>query len=140
MGYDAWQRARRVLGPTSPLSTGCLLEWARVRLQLYRFAEVEAPLLELDEALRRDEHADPGRHANVLLRLGQIRLGIGQYQAAERALLEAERLRPESNRKSAWERETRTTLADLYDAWEKSAPGAHPGQAARWRTLAQEGK
>jgi eukaryotic-like serine/threonine-protein kinase len=135
---DSWQRARRVFGLAAPLTTRCVLQWTKALLQGRHFAEAEAPLVETEAAVRRDGHANPSQHANLLTRLGEARLGLRDYAAAESALLDAERVRPEADKKVAWGTETRATLADLYDAWEKKDPGRHAGQAARWRAMAAE--
>jgi hypothetical protein len=138
--WDAWQRARRVFGPTAPPTMRSAVYWGKDQMQRGRAAEAEGPLAETEAAVRRDPRADPGLHANLLTRLAEVRLRLGEYAAAESLLLAAERLRPEADRKSPFAIETRATLADLYDAWEKAEPGHHATEAARWRALAQEAK
>ncbi len=134
---DACDRARRVFGLTSPFSVRSLLEWALEQRQRHRSAEAEARMAELETAMRADPKTDPGMHANVLTRLGEVRLDLGRYAAAEAALLEADRLRPEAQQKSSWGPETASALADLYAAWDRAEPGhGHAAQAARWRAQA----
>ncbi len=138
--WDAWQRARRVFGPTAPNAMRSAVYWGATEMKRGRFAETEARLAETEAAVRSDPHAHPGLHANLLTRLAQARLKLGRYGAAESALLEAERVRPESERTSPFGIETRKTLADLYGAWEKAEPGRHASQAARWLASAQAAK
>ncbi len=135
--HESYQRARRVFGLTSQFCVRSLLLWASEQRQRHRAAEAEAPLAELETAMRADPKSDPGRHANVLTRLGEIRSDLGRYAAAAAALLESNRLRPEAQKKSNWSTETATTLAAVYAAWERAEPGrGHAAQAARWRAQA----
>src|SRR5208337_2676841 len=88
---ESWERARRVAGLTSQFCIRSLLEWGSEERQRHRAAEAEAPVAELEAALRADPRSDPGMYANALTRLGEIRLDLGRYAAAEAALLEADR-------------------------------------------------
>ena len=134
---ESWERARRVAGLTSHFCVRSLLEWASEQRQRHRAAEAEAPLAELEAALRADPKSDPANRANALTRLGEIRLDLGRHAAAEAALLESDRLRPEAQKKSKWATETVSALADVYDAWEKAEPRrGHAAQAARWKAQA----
>ncbi len=134
---ESYERARRVFGLTSPFSVRSLLEWGSEQRQRRRAAEAEAPLAELEAAMRADPKSAPANLANVLTRLGEIRLDLGRLAPAEAALLEADRLRPEAQKTSSWATETAAALADVYDAWEKAEPGrGHAAQAARWRAQA----
>ena len=134
---ESWERARRVAGLTSQFCVRSLLEWASEQRQRHRAAEAEAPLAELEAALRADPKSDPANRANALTRLGEIRLDLGRHAAAEAALLESDRLRPEAQKKSKWATETASALADVYDAWEKAEPRrGHAAQAARWKAQA----
>ena len=138
---ESWERARRVAGLTSQFCVRSLLEWASEQRQRHRAAEAEAPLAELEAALRADPKSDPANRANALTRLGEIRLDLGRHAAAEAALLESDRLRPEAQKKSKWATETASALADVYDAWEKAEPRrGHAAQAARWRAQTRLGQ
>ncbi|MBL0921921.1 MAG: serine/threonine protein kinase [Phycisphaerales bacterium] len=136
-GYwtEALLRRRRALGSEHPSTLTSINNMGGLFNEMGEFARARAALEAGEPAARRVLQGENARWlGNYLAKLGEARAGVGDFRAAEAALLEAYELlvggfEPGNSRIVGCER----SLAKMYEAWERAEPGmGHVQQAERW--------
>jgi tetratricopeptide (TPR) repeat protein len=133
---QALESSRRTLGDGHPTTLVLITNVGAVLNDLDRHAEALALLVESEAATRRLwTGGNSQRLGTYLTRLAEARLGVGDYDAAEAALLEAHPLLVEGFG-ATHERTLACVglLVQLFEDWEKVEPDAeHGAKAAHWR-------
>ena len=122
---------RRVLGPEHPQTLEIAFNLAD-RYDQDRYGEAETLAMEAVAGYERTKVDDNEPVGGARVAVRRALLGLKRYLQAESTLIAAEQVL--SNVKGTQRKKCLESLVALYEAWEKSAPGAaHAAQAATWK-------
>ena len=140
-------KCTRVLGPDHPDTLQRITNLGRVLVTQNRFQEALEILVPAEARARRVFTGGyRSRLATLLRAMANARAGLGfdaaRFQIAEGNLLEANEILMQPNNATEKDtRECRAAMADLYETWNKAAPGkGYDEKALQWRAKAAQGK